>query len=99
MKKILEDFEPKATHKKTEAMKKQAYMKPAMRVVKIQHAQMLCTSGNSGYEVIGTDPPNIPAGASQFNGGFDWDDWDEEQSQRESDLWASPEKHYARKSL
>ena len=29
-------------------MKKQTYQKPAMRVVKIQQAQMLCTSGGSG---------------------------------------------------
>ena len=41
LKKILEDFEPKATHKKTEAMKKNIYQKPAMRVVKIQHQQHL----------------------------------------------------------
>ena len=30
-----------------------------------------------GYEVIGTDQPNLPAGARQYNGGTDWDDWDE----------------------
>ena len=56
----------------------QAYMKPAMRVVLLQHQQhLLSGSGNSGYEVIGTDPPNLPAGARQYNGSFDWDDWDE----------------------
>ena len=27
--------------------------------------------------VIGTDQPNLPAGARQYNGGIDWDDWDE----------------------
>ena len=49
-----------------------------MRVVKIQQAQMLCTStesnvgitgGNSGYDG--------PARARQYNGGIDWDDRDE----------------------
>ena len=59
-------------------MKKQTYQKPEMRVVKIQQAQMLCTStesnvgitgGNSGYDG--------PARARQYNGGIDWDDWDE----------------------
>ena len=29
-------------------MNKKDYQKPAMRVVKIQHSQMLCTSGGSG---------------------------------------------------
>ena len=66
-------------------MNKKDYQKPAMRVVKIQHSQMLCTSGSgsgsgsgtSGYEVIGTDEPNLPPGARQYNGGIDWDDWDE----------------------
>jgi len=61
-------------------MKKQTYQKPAMQVVKIQHSQMLCTSDSGsgkGYEVIGTDQPNLPAGARQYNGGIDWDDWDE----------------------
>ena len=27
--------------------------------------------------VIGTDEPNLPAGTRQYNGGIDWDDWDE----------------------
>jgi len=55
------------------AMNKKHYQKPAMQVVKIQHSQMLCTSGK-GYEVIGTDQPNLPAGARQYNGGIDWDE-------------------------
>ena len=60
-------------------MKKQTYQKPAMQVVKIQHSGIICTSPGSGkgYEVIGTDQPNLPAGARQYNGGIGWDDWDE----------------------
>ena len=50
--KFFYDFEPKATHKKKEAMKKQTYQKPELRVVKIQQTRMLCLSGvtdvNSG---------------------------------------------------
>ena len=33
------------------------------------------TNGN-GYEVIGIGEPNAPAGARQYNGGIDWDDWE-----------------------
>ena len=61
-------------------MNKKEYMKPAMRVVKIQHTGMLMTSG----EVTGTSN-NVgigyggggsgPAHARSF-GGFD--DWEEE---------------------
>ena len=39
---------------------KKNYQKPTTFVVKIQHLQMLTTS--PGYEVIGPDEPNIPAG-------------------------------------
>ena len=51
-------------------------------MVKIQHSGIICTSpdGGSGWGVIGTDQPNLPAGARQYNGGIDWDDcddWDE----------------------
>ena len=58
-------------------MKKQTYQKPAMRVVKIQQAQMLCGSitgvegGDTG--ITGGGPGSGPARAR----GFDWDDWDE----------------------
>ena len=60
---------------------KRNYHKPKMHVVKIQHSGIICTSpgggSGKGYEVIGTDQPNLPAGARQYNGGIDWDDWDE----------------------
>ena len=61
MKKILEDFEPKATHKKTEAMKKNIYQKPAMRVVQLQHQSHLLAGSVAGV---------------QSTGGTDWDDDD-----------------------
>ena len=55
---------------------KRNYQKPKMHVVAIQHSGIICTSPGSGkgYEVIGTDQPNLPAGARQYNGGIDWDD-------------------------
>jgi len=55
-------------------MKKQTYQKPAMQVVMLQHQQHLLSGSGKGYEVIGTDQPNLPAGARQYNGGIDWDD-------------------------
>ena len=49
-----------------------------MRVVMLQHQQHLLSGSGKGYEVIGTDQPNLPAGARQYNGcDDDWDDWDE----------------------
>ena len=53
-------------------MKKQTYQKPEMRVVQFQYQQTLLSGSNKGYEVIGTDPPNTPAGARQH------DDWGDE---------------------
>lgn len=50
---------------------KRAYMKPTMRVVKIQQQRIICTSD---WDVIGSGQPNQPAGARQYNG---FDDWDE----------------------
>ena len=56
-------------------MKKLTYQKPAMRTVQLQHRTMLLTGSDKGYEVIGTDNPNLPAGVRSCN---DWeDDWDE----------------------
>ena len=52
-------------------MKKLTYQKPAMRTVQLQHRTMLLTGSDKGYEVIGTDKPNLPAGAREFE-----DDWD-----------------------
>ena len=48
-----------------------------MLVVLLQQQQHLLSGSGKGYEVIGTDQPNLPAGARQYNGGIDWDDWDE----------------------
>ena len=56
-------------------MKRQAYQKPTMMVLKIQHSQMLC--GSPDYEVIGTSAPNLPAGVRQNDFFDDWDDFDD----------------------
>ena len=60
-------------------MKKLTYQKPAMRTVQLQHRTMLLTGSDKGYEVIGTDEPNLPAGRSfRGNGRVNWDDdWSE----------------------
>ena len=55
-------------------MKKQTYQKPAMQVVMLQHQQHLLSGSDKGYEVIGTDKPNLPAGARGYRGGIDWDE-------------------------
>ena len=59
-------------------------MKPAMRVVMLQHQQTLLagsdvTDVNSGDAGIGFGGGSDGgARARQYNGGFDdWDDWDE----------------------
>ena len=51
---------------------KKNYQKPAMRVVQFQYRHQLLADSNKGYAVIGTDPPNTPAGARQH------DDWGDE---------------------
>jgi len=63
-------------------MKKQTYQKPALWVVRIQQkCQILSGSvtsvqgGDTG--ITGGGPGSGPARARQFNGGIDWDDWDE----------------------
>ena len=56
---------------------KRKYDKPSMHVVLLQYQHQLLAGSGKGYEVIGTDQPNLPAGARQYNGGIDWDDWDE----------------------
>ena len=64
-------------------MNKKDYQKPAMRVVLLQHQQHLLagsdvTNVNSGDTGIGYGGGGSgPARARQFNGGIDWDDWDE----------------------
>ena len=50
LKKILEDFEPKATHKKNTNMKKE-YMKPEQRVVELRHRTQLLTGSGLGRSV------------------------------------------------
>jgi hypothetical protein len=42
-----------------------------MRVVMLQHQQHLLSGSGKGYEVIGTDQPNLPAGARQYNGDME----------------------------
>ena len=59
-------------------MKKKAYMKPTMRVVKMQHQGIICTSdpvrsvdgGDTGIDYGGGSGP---ARARSF-GGIDWDE-------------------------
>ena len=64
-----------ATPKQIKTMKKN-YMKPALRVVRIQQkCQILSgsvTSVESGDTGIGSGPAR-----ARSNGGIDWDDWDE----------------------
>lgn len=45
---------------------KRAYTKPAMQVAEIQQAHIVCTSG---WDTIGPDDPNKPAGAPAFGFG------------------------------
>ena len=63
-------------------MIKNIYQKPAMQVVMLQHQQTLLAgsvdsvnSGDTGIRFGGGG--SGPARARQFNGGIDWDDWDE----------------------
>ena len=48
-------------------MKRQAYQKPAMRVVNIQPSSIICASGDWG--VVPPGEPNTPPGSRIF------DDW------------------------
>ena len=50
-------------------MNKKAYQQPAMRVVKIQHSQMLCTSPGTHDEVS-----TKPSYARENRGWFDDED-------------------------
>ena len=52
-------------------MNKKVYQQPAMRVVKIQHSQMLCTSPDAYDEV------RCNASYARQRGGWDDDGWDE----------------------
>ena len=54
---------------------KRKYMRPALRVVRIEQTRIICGSGD--WDVIPPDEPNTPAGAPRFRGIWD-DDWDEE---------------------
>ena len=51
---------------------KKTYIKPEQRVVLLQHKTMLLAGS-----VINPGENNAPAGARQYNGDIDWDDWDE----------------------
>ena len=52
---------------------KRKYDKPSMHVVLLQYQHQLLAGSDEGYEVIGTDEPNLPSGARDF------DDWDEDE--------------------
>ena len=69
----LEDFSAKQTpkHNIKEVKMKRAYMNPAMQVIRIQPAHLIC---NSGGDVINPGQPNQTAGARCY----DFDDWDDE---------------------
>ena len=62
---------------------KKNYMKPALRVVRIQQkCQILSgsdsvTSVESGDTGITGGGPGSVQGRSRSNGGIDWDDWDD----------------------
>ena len=54
---------------------KRAYTNPAMQVVRIQPAHLIC---DSKVDVINPGQPNQPAGARRSDN--DWDDgWDDEE--------------------
>ena len=60
---------------------KKNYMKPALRVVRIQQkCQILSgsvTSVESGDTGIAGGGPGSGPARARSNGGIDWDDWDE----------------------
>lgn len=53
---------------------KQVYLKPALRVVKIQQAHVICASD---WDTMHPGQPNQPAGSRRF-GGFAWDEMDDD---------------------
>ena len=59
---------------------KKNYMKPALRVVRIQQkCQILSgsiTDVNSGDTGIGYDGPGSGPARARQHGGIDWDDWE-----------------------
>ena len=77
MNKFSGNFE-RSDHKTTTTMNKQAYQKPALRVVKIQQTSIICTS-NSVSSVNSNADLNYGGGGSgparaRSHGGIDWDD-------------------------
>ena len=58
-------------------MNKKDYQRPTMRVVKIQHSQMLCASGvtdvDSGDAGIGIGGGSSGQGRSRSFGDWNWD--------------------------
>ena len=58
LKKILEDFEPKATHKNNTNMKKE-YMKPEQRVVELQHKTHLLQASQASTNLAPEDDLDI----------------------------------------
>ena len=62
-------------------MNKQAYQKPALRVVKIQQTSIICTSVtvgsvDSGDTGIGYGGGGSGPARARQHGGIDWDDWE-----------------------
>ena len=50
---------------------KRKYLKPALRMVRIEQARIICDS-HDGWDVIPPDEPNTPAGARRHYSV--WDD-------------------------
>ena len=55
-------------------MKKQAYLKPAIRIVRTQHQRIICYSQSNNANLHNGGGSNSQAHANAFDG---WDDWDE----------------------
>ena len=61
---------------------KKIYMKPDMKVVKLQHQGIICTSDpvgsvDGGDTGIGYGGGSSGSARARQHGGIDWDDWDE----------------------
>ena len=57
-------------------MNKKEYMKPVLRIVRIEHQQIICTSVNN---VAGNATLNYGGGGSGPSRSRSFDDWDDEE--------------------